>query len=106
MIFNGHTEESVNALSEEVFAEILTMYVDGMVGNRAIYDAMSLLTAGVFNYIRQEGSPPYRPDTLFPGINEYLRNPDFEPSKEEQVSNSLMAYMSQAKGFKKERFKK
>jgi hypothetical protein len=105
MVFNGHTEKSVSEISEEVFTEIQVMYADGMLGNRGKYDSIAPLTAGVFNYIRPEGAPAYKPDQMFPWVGEYFINPDLEPTKEEQVSNSLMAYMAQAKGFSKERFK-
>lgn len=104
MIFNGHTEKSVSEINEEIFTEIQVMYADGMLGNRGVFDSMAPLTAGVFNYIRPEGSPTYKPESLFPWINEYWKNPDLEPTPEEQVSNALMSYMAQAKGFSKERF--
>lgn len=104
MVFNGHTEKSVSEISEEVFTEIQVMYADGMLGNRGVYDSIAPLTAGVFNYIRPEGAPAYKTDQLFPWVGEYFVNPDFEPPKEEQVSNSLLAYVAQAKGFSRERF--
>jgi hypothetical protein len=104
MIFNGHTEKSVSEINEEIFTEIQVMYADGMLGNRGIYDSLAPITAGVFNYIRPEGAPSYKPESLFPWINDYWKNPDLEPTAQEQASNALMAYMAQAKGFSKERF--
>lgn len=106
MVFNGHTEKSVSEISEEIFTEIQVMYADGMLGNRAVFDSMAPITSGVFNYIRPAGSPAYKTDQIFPWINEYWSNPDTEPTKDEQVSNSLLGYISQAKGFSLERFKK
>ncbi len=82
------------------------MYADGMLGNRAVFDAIAPLTAGVFNYIRPQGAPAYKTEQLFPWINQYWQNPDTEPTQDEQVSNALMAYISQAKGFSVERFKR
>lgn len=106
MIFNGHTEKTVSEINEEIFAEIQVMYADGMLGNRAVFDSVAPLTAGVFNYIRPEGAPAYKSDAIFPWINEYWKNPDYEPTQQEQVSNALLAYVSQAKGFSAERFKR
>lgn len=105
MVFNGHTEKSVSEISEEVFTEIQVMFADGILGNRGVYDSVAPLTAGVFNYIRPEGAPAYKPEQFFPWINDYFKNPDFEPTQAEQVSNSLLAYIAQAKGFSLERFK-
>lgn len=82
------------------------MYADGMLGNRAVFDSIAPLTAGVFNYIRPQGTPAYKSNDLFLWINEYWLNPDNEPTKDEQVSNSLLAYIAQAKGFSQERFKR
>lgn len=82
------------------------MYADGMLGNRGVFDSIAPLTAGVFNYIRPSGAPAYKSNDLFPWINEYWLNPDNEATKDEQVSNSLLGYIAQAKGFSKERFKR
>jgi hypothetical protein len=81
------------------------MFADGMLGNRSIYDALAPLTTAVFNYIRPEGVPAYKQKQLFPWINEYLENPDLDPTPEEQVNHALLSFVSQAKGFSKERFK-
>ena len=81
------------------------MYADGMLGNRAIFDGLAPLTTAIFNYMRAEGAPAYKQSQLFPWINEYWSNPDLEPTQEEQVNQSLLTYISQAKGFSKERFK-
>ena len=105
MVFNGHTEQTVNGISEEVFTEIQVMYADGMLGNRAIFDGIAPMTTAVFNYMRPEGVAPYKQTSLFPWINEYWQNPDNEPTPEEKVNNSLLAFVSQAKGFDKGRFK-
>lgn len=81
------------------------MYADGMLGNKAIFDGLAPLTTAIFNYMRAEGAPAYKQSQLFPWINEYWLNPDLEPTPQEQVNNSLLAYVTQAKGFSKERFK-
>ncbi len=82
------------------------MYADGMLGNRAVFDSMAPITTGVFNYIRPSGAPAYKTEQIFPWVNDYWRNPDSEPSQQEQVSTSLLAYIAQAKGFSMERFKR
>jgi hypothetical protein len=105
MVFNGHTEKSVNEISEEVFTEIQVMYADGMLGNRAIFDGIAPMTTAVFNYMRGENVAPYKQASLFPWINEYWQNPDYEPTPEEKVNNALLSFVSQAKGFDKGRFK-
>ena len=81
------------------------MYADGMLGNKAIFDGLAPLTTAVFNYMRPENAPAYKQAQLFPWINEYWENPDFEPTPEEKVNNALLSFVSQAKGFSKERFK-
>jgi hypothetical protein len=42
MVFNGHTEEYVESIDEDLFAEIQVMYADSMLGNKAIFDALVL----------------------------------------------------------------
>lgn len=105
MVFNGHTEQYINSIDEELFGDIQVMYADGMLGNKAIFDALAPITAAVFNYLRAENAPAYRTDAIFSWINDYLKNPDFGPTETEQVNNSLLTYVTQAKGYKKERFK-
>lgn len=105
LIFNGHTEQSVSEISEEVFTEIQVMYADGMLGNRAIFDGVAPLTTAVFNYMRAEGAPAYKQQQIFPWINEYWQNPDNEPTPEQQVNNALLSFVSRAKGFDTKRFK-
>jgi hypothetical protein len=105
LIFNGHTQKSVNEISEEVFTEIQVMYADGMLGNRAIFDGFAPMTAAVFNYMRPENSAPYKQQSIFPWINEYWNNPDNEPTATEIASNSLLLFLSQAPGFDNQRFK-
>lgn len=81
------------------------MYADGMLGNKAMFDGIAPLTTAVFNYMRPEGVAAYKSSALFPWINEYWLNPDLEPTPEEQVNNALLSFVTQAKGFSKERFK-
>jgi hypothetical protein len=105
-VFNGHTTEYIDGLDEELFGDIQIMYAEGMLGNKAIFDALAPITTALFNYIRPQNAPAYKVEQIFPWINEYLINPDYEPSPEQQVSSNLLGYMAQAKGFNKERFTK
>lgn len=106
MVFNGHTEQYINTLDEELFSEIQVMFADGMLGNKGVFDALAPLTAGIFNYLRAQGSPSYKPEQIFPWIHEYSVNPDLELPKEDKVNESLLTFMTQAHGFNMERFKK
>jgi len=105
MVFNGHTEQYINSLDEETFTEIQVMYADGMLGNKGIFDALAPITTAVFNYMRGSNQSAYKQEQIFPWVNEYSINPDFEPKPEEAVNTSLLVYLSQAQGFKKEYFK-
>jgi hypothetical protein len=106
LIFNGHTLQSVDDIDEDTFNDICVMYGDGILGGRAMYDALAPITTAVFNYIRRPETPPYNADGIFPWITEYTKNPEFEPTKEDKNNQRLLAFMSQAPGFNIERFKR
>jgi hypothetical protein len=106
MVFNGHTEQYIESLDEELFTEIQVMYADGLLGNKGIFDALTPITTAVYNYFRSAQSPTIHAADIFPWVQEYSINPDTEPTQEEKVNNSLLAFMSQAQGFKPELFKK
>ena len=101
MIFNGHTAEYIDSLDEETFTELQVMFADGFIGNKAIYNSLAPLTAGVFNYIRPSGTPSYTQEKIFPWINEYSIHPDNDVT----ASDGLLMFMSQAPGFSMERMK-
>ena len=105
MIFNGHTADSVDAIDEETFAEITVMWADGILGNRASYDALVPVTTAVFNFMRDRSTPAFSPDKIFPWIREYSLNPDLEPTEQDKVNQALLAFMTMAPGFNIERFK-
>lgn len=105
MIFNGHTEQYINSIDEELFGDIQVMYADGMLGNKGIFDSITPLTTACFNYMRGPNTPVFHAKDLFPWINEYSNNPDNELSVEESTSNSLLGYISQAPQFNLKRFK-
>ena len=105
MVFNGHTQEYIDSIDEELFSEIQVMYADGMLGNKGIFDALGPVTTAVFNYMRPQNAAAYRQDQIFPCINEYANKPDFEQSPADAVNSNLLGYVMNAKGFKPERFK-
>lgn len=101
MIYNGHTANTVDEIDEETFAEICVMYADGLLGVRSTYEALTPLTTAIFNYIRKDGSPPYKSTQIFPWVIEYDQNPDLEMDK---AQDGLFAFISQAPGFNMGRF--
>lgn len=103
MIFNGHTEQYINSLDEDLFAEIQVMYAEGMLGNKAIYNALTPITTALYNYMRGPNQRAYKSNEIFPWIDDYSKSPDIEDN---DVSNSLLLFMSQAPKFKMDRFKK
>jgi len=105
MVFNGHTEQYIDSIDEELFGDIQVMYAEGMLGNKAIFDALAPITTAVFNYLRPEGAPANKVDSIFNWINEYFRNPDNEPAEADKVNAALLTFVSRAKGYKNERFK-
>ena len=100
MIFNGHTEQYIDTIDEELFTEIQVMYADGLLGNRGIFDALTPITTLIFNYLRGN-SAPIRSDKIFPWVNEYSVDTDHEIT----ASDSLLGFMSQAPNFNPKRFK-
>jgi hypothetical protein len=99
MVFNGHTLESVNSINEETFAQIQTMYVDGVIGNQKTIDLLGKLVTGVFNYIRSSSSSPYELKNVIGRPYDYMFPPASEEEKKSSVNSSLLAFMSQAPGF-------
>jgi hypothetical protein len=105
MIFNGHTEEYIENIDEELFTEIQVMYADGLLGNKGIFDALTPITAAIFNYLRPEKSSAVAVEEIFPSVHEYTVDPSNDVDPETQVSNALIGWMSRAKGFQMNRFK-
>ena len=104
LIFNGHTIESIDEIDEETFTDICVMYGDGVLGGKAVYDAIAPLTTAVFNYIRPPNAPAYKAEAIFPWVNEYDRNPEFEPTSQDKANNALLLFMTSAPDFNIGRF--
>lgn len=78
------------------------MYADGMIGNRAIIETLGNLTAGVYNYMRAAHTPAYKLKDIIKQSYDYLYPPQ---DSTQNPSETLLAYMTQAKGFRTDRFK-
>jgi len=102
MVFNGHTEQYINELDEELFTEIQVMYADGMLGNKGIYDALTPVTTAVYNYFRAEHAGVVKAEDVFPWIHEYSIDP--ENDEPDEMGSGLATFLSAAKGFKPEFF--
>ena len=82
------------------------MYGDGIIGNQKVIELLGTLIAGVFNYIRDPSkSTPYKLSDVIGTAYDYIYPPLPPEAKEEAVQAGLMAFMSQAPGFKKSIFK-
>lgn len=87
-------------------ARLQAMYGDGMLGNQKIVELLGTLIAGVFNYVRDPAkSTPYNLANIIGSAYDYIYPPLPPEVKKEAVSNNLLAFMTQAPGFKKDRFK-
>lgn len=87
-------------------ARLQTMYGDGILGNHKLIDLLGTLIAGVFNYLRDPSkSRSYTLANISGSAYDYLYPPLPPEAQKEAVSQSLLAFMSQAPGFAKDRFK-
>ena len=101
MIFNGHTIQDIDALDEATMHELMVMYADGLIGNKALIVGIGQLTNGVFNYMRPQNSPPYSLKSILGNIYNYIY-----PSADTSTSDSLITFISQAPGFSMDKFKR
>ena len=104
MIFNGHTQESIAALDDVTMAQIQTMYSDGIIGNQGLLTALGNLTTGLFNYMRDTNSAPYKLVDIINSAYDYIYPPLTTEQLKEQANNQLLAFMTQAPGFSADRF--
>lgn len=101
MVFNGHTQQSIDAIDEITINEITVMYADGLIGNQGVLQTLGALTAGVFNYMRPPNSSPYSLKSVLGNVYGYIY-----PEIELNPSDSLLVFMSQSQGFNMEKFKR
>jgi hypothetical protein len=87
-------------------ARLQTMYGDGILGNQKTIELLGTLIAGVFNYLRDSSkSSPYKLANIIGSAYDYIYPPLSPEAQKAAASNSLLAFMSQAPGFEKDRFK-
>lgn len=77
------------------------MFADGLVGNKAIYNALTPITTALYNYMRGPNTRAYNSNEIFPWIESYSINPDIDDN---QANNALLLFMTQAPNFKMDRF--
>lgn len=99
LIFNGHTQDTIDAIDEETFNSITVMYGDGILGNHGLLNTLGMLVNGVFNYIRSPNTPPYSLKSILNQAYGYIHE-DMEVTP----SDSLKMFISQAKGYSESRF--
>lgn len=104
MVFNGHTSQSINEINEESFAQIQTMYADGVLGNQKTIYLLGLLVTGVFNYLKAPSSAAYELKSIIGRANDYIFPPMNDIEKQSAVNSNLLAFMAQAPGFDKNLF--
>jgi hypothetical protein len=104
MIFNGHTQDSIAAIDQDVMGNIQTMYTDGMLGNHNVIYLLGSLVSGVFNYIRSNTAPAFSLEKVLGPAYDYIYPPLTEEQKKLQANEQLLTFMTMAPGFSKERF--
>jgi hypothetical protein len=72
------------------------MLSDGMLGNKSILLALSALTTGNLNSKLRKDASPYRIQDILPMAHEYIIPPLSEEEKQQQVSNTLIAFMQRS----------
>lgn len=99
MIAHGANPDKVDDVT---FREICVMWADGQIGNGLVLETLGNLTAGIYNYMRSNSSQAYTLRNIIGRSYEYLYPPQ---DTTRTVNESLLAYVSQAKGFKPDMFK-
>ena len=68
------------------------MFHDGIIGNLGILEVLGVLTAGHFNMTLPKGKSPFKLQDIIPQAYNYLYPPLTTEQRQEQVSNSLLAF--------------
>lgn len=69
------------------------MWVDGLIGNRALLEVLGSLTGAVYNYMRAENQRAFTLQDIIPRAYEYIYPPLTEEEKAEQRNKALISYM-------------
>lgn len=81
-----------DSIDEQTFTDICIMFHDGIIGNLGIIETLGVLTAGHFNMTLPKGKSPFKLQDIIPQAYNYLYPPLTTEQKQEQVSNSLLAF--------------
>jgi len=81
-----------DSIDVEMLHDICVMYADGMIGNKAIIEAIGGLTAGVYNYIRPENQSAYTLQDIIPRVYDYIYRPLSSEEKKEKAQESLKTF--------------
>ena len=91
MIFNGHTQESVDNLDEETYTDIQVMYVDGVIGNKRIIQNIAETNVLIYNYLRGKNQQPYKIADFLGQANAYIFH---EPTVEEKKQAAVAQWVA------------
>lgn len=90
LIAHGTDPDEVDV---ETFHDICLMYSDGMIGNAGLIEILGGLTAGVYNYMRPQGSPAYKLKDIIPKLYDYLYPPLSPAEQHDKTQEALKSYM-------------
>jgi hypothetical protein len=99
MVAHGANPDEID---EETFKDICVMYSDGVIGNNATVEILGRLTGAVYNYMRSPDSKSYQLQDMIGRVYDYMYPPQ---DNKEAVNAALLGYVTQARGFNKNRFK-
>lgn len=83
-------------MAETDMVDIMVGIQDGLIGNKRTVEILGNLTAGVFNYLRGNGQPPYRLQDIIGPMYEYIYRPETEQEKKDKTQIRLMQFMRSA----------
>lgn len=87
-----------DAMSEDDYRLVMVAINDGFIGNKQLLNSIGNLTAGVFNYIRQQNQQPYKLQNIIGLAYDYIYAPLTEEQKRDDVNNKLLAFISMMPG--------
>ena len=87
-----------DAMSEDDYRLVMIALNDGFIGNKQLLNSIGSLTAGVFNYIRQQNQQPYKLQNVIGLAYDYIYAPLTEEQKRDDVNNKLLAFISMMPG--------
>jgi len=82
-----------DAMGEDDFRSVMIAYADGIIGNKAVLNAIGSLTAGVFNYLRSEKSKTYSLQDILGTAYDYIYPPPTDEQKQHDVNEKLKMFI-------------